>query len=154
MVKNMNQSHCVYINSAEEELISKAIYQAELQTTGEIHVHIYEGKVDGDILSLTKKKFLDLGLHHTPQRNCVLILLSLISHKVAIYGDEEIHKIVGQSGWDKLLGQIIDSFKKGDYATGIINCVQEVGNILKIHYPQIDDSNEENHISNALTRSQ
>ncbi len=142
-----------FINHVEEQLISKKISELEKNTSGEIHVHITDRNIAGDILAFSRSMFTSLGLHHTQDKNAVLILISTTGHKFAIVGDEGIHKIIGQSGWDNARNIMARNFSAGDYAVGIISCIEEVGNVLKDNFPKSSAEHNINEISNEISRS-
>ena len=60
-----------FFNKEEEERIIKAIQSAELNTSGEIRVHI-EADAEGDIRDIAAKTCNRLGMHETKARNGVM----------------------------------------------------------------------------------
>ena len=52
--------------------IVQAIREAEAKTSGEIRVFIQRGKLNVDPLIVAQKKFHQLGMHKTRERNAVL----------------------------------------------------------------------------------
>lgn len=116
----------------------------EAKTTGEIHVHVM-GRAGGrDMLDLAQDKFRELGLDKTRDRDGVLILVSELDHRFAIWADEGIHAKAGQETWDQAAALLGKHFREGRYAEGLEACVREVGSKLALHFPQTQgpDPNE------------
>lgn len=90
-------------------------------------------------------------MQKTKNRNGVLFYVSENLRKVAIIGDENIHKLVRQSFWNEILEEIIESFKKEKYKEGLINAIFKTGNQLKKYFPS-DGDNNENEIANEISR--
>ena len=61
----------------EEQTIMQAIKNAELDTSGEIHIHI-ENKCPGDVMDRSAFLFKQLQMHKTELRNGVLIYRNLL----------------------------------------------------------------------------
>lgn len=136
------------ISAKDRERIVEAIKKAELNTSGEIRVHVQEILI-GDIFEEAKKKFEELGMTATKQRNGTLIFISTKERQMAILGDEGINKIVPEGFWQETVDMMIAFFKKDDLIGGIEAGVLKAGDALKKYFPyQSDDKNElENDIS-------
>jgi uncharacterized membrane protein len=131
-----------FLTQTEENLVVQAIKDAELNTSGELRVHIEE-RCSKDINERMKEVFLQLKMNETEARNGILIYLATKDRKVGIWGDQAIHQKVGQSFWDDEIALIIEHFKKNEKAEGLSKAIQIVGNKLKEHFPyQSDDINE------------
>ena len=87
------------LNNEEDRRVVEAIKQAELNTSGEIKVHI-ENRCKGNVEERSLYVFDKLKLHETKLRNGVLIYLAVRDHKFAILGDEGINKVVGDGFWN------------------------------------------------------
>ena len=80
-------------------------------------------------------------MHETRAKNGVLIYISINDHKLAIYGDEGIHSIVGDAFWNEDIELMVSYFKNGNYADGIIEVVSRVGAKLAEYFPSTDAPN-------------
>jgi Domain of unknown function (DUF477). len=69
------------LNNEEDRRVVEAIKQAELNTSGEIKVHI-ENRCKGDVEERSLFVFDKLKLHETKLRNGVLIYLAVRDHKL------------------------------------------------------------------------
>src|SRR5687767_156155 len=99
-----------FFNEQEQALLVKAIAEAELNTSGEIRLHL-ENYCFGNELRAAQKVFARLRMHETAERNGVLIYIAVKSHKLAVFGDEGIHQKLGKEFWDKIVNQLITQFK-------------------------------------------
>ncbi|MDG1806050.1 TPM domain-containing protein [Flavicella sp.] len=132
-----------YHLSEQEELdVVEAIKSAELNTSGEIRVHI-DPSSDKDGLERAKEVFFELKMNETEAQNGVLFYLAVKEHKFAILGDAGIDKVVPDDFWNSTKELVIGEFKKGDFATGLQLGIAEAGKRLKEFFPyQKDDINE------------
>lgn len=130
------------LNSEEERHILQTIHDIEQTTSSEIKVHL-EKYCEGDVLQRAWEVFELLELHQTQNRNGVLIYIAWKDRKACIWGDEGIHKKVGQDYWNATLSRLIEEFKQEQFVLGIINAIRDIGEKLKVHFPhQLNDKNE------------
>lgn len=130
------------LNHKEDLLVVEAIKKAELNTSGEIKVHI-ENHCRGDVEKRSVVVFNKLKLNETKQRNGVLIYLAVKDHKFAILGDEGINKVVGDGFWNDVKDLMLSYFKEGRFAEGLEQGIMRCGEKLKTYFPyQSDDINE------------
>ncbi|VAW24091.1 FIG014338: Hypothetical protein [hydrothermal vent metagenome] len=129
-------------SKAQKLQITEAIKAAELNTSGEIRVHI-EKKCKADALDRAAYIFEKLGMHKTELRNGVLFYLALDDHKFAILGDVGINSKVPENFWDEVKELALSYFREGDYSEGLEKSILKAGEQLKTHFPyQKDDVNE------------
>ena len=100
-----------FISKSDQNLIVKAIESAELETSGEIRVHI-EPKCKGDVIARAVYLFEKLKMDKTELHNGVLIYLAYDSCKFAIIGDTGINSIVPSDFWDKIKDNMLADFKE------------------------------------------
>ncbi len=126
----------------EQQEIIDAIKEAELDTSGEIRVHI-ENRSKGDVLDRAAYLFKQLHMHKTKLRNGVLFYLSVHDHKFAILGDMGINHVVPENFWDEIKEGIQEQFLSGNFLEGLREGILSAGKQLKNHFPyQQDDVNE------------
>jgi len=131
-----------FITEADKKSIVDAIKEAELNTSGEIRVHI-ESSCKGDVLDRAAYLFKKLQMHKTEQRNGVLFYLAYKDHKFAILGDGGINQKVPDNFWDRIKEKMAEKFREGKFAEGLAEGIKESGEQLKTHFPyQSDDVNE------------
>lgn len=141
--KKENMSNAITIlNHEEDRRVVEAIKQAELNTSGEIKVHI-ENRCRGDVEKRSLVVFKHLKLNETKLRNGVLIYLAIKDHKFAILGDEGINKVVEDDFWNDVKDLMLSHFKEGRFTEGLEQGIQRCGEKLKTYFPyQSDDINE------------
>ncbi len=131
-----------FFSKEERDDIVMAIKSAELDTSGEIRVHI-EGKCKGDAKDQAALLFEKLAMHKTDQRNGVLFYLALKNRKFAILGDVGINQVVPENFWDGIRDRMLDHFRENRFSDGLIEGITQAGKQLKKHFPyQKDDENE------------
>lgn len=131
-----------FFTKTQQDDIHQAIMNAELDTSGEIRVHI-ENTCTGDALDRALVIFKKLGMEKTESRNGVLIYLAVKNRKFAIIGDEAIHTVVTESYWDSIKNKMLNHFRENRFSEGLIEAIIETGNQLKKHFPyQTNDLNE------------
>ncbi|MBN1112646.1 MAG: TPM domain-containing protein [Bacteroidales bacterium] len=129
--------------SNEDKLeITRAIQEAELNTSGEIRVHI-ESKCKGDALDRAAYIFKELNMHKTELRNGVLFYMAIDDRKFAILGDAGINAVTPQNFWDDIKDVVFENFNMGKFAQGISEGILMAGEALNYNFPyQDDDVNE------------
>jgi uncharacterized membrane protein len=138
----MRSSARDFFSAQEQAEIRKAIMDAELDTSGEIRVHL-ESSCTGDVLDRAAFLFKKLGMNKTHLRNGVLIYLSVRDRKFAIIGDHGIHRVVPENFWDHIKEDAIRLFKESRFKDGLTSAISETGEHLKKHFPyQKNDVNE------------
>jgi uncharacterized membrane protein len=138
------------ISAEQEARVVDAIRLAELNTSGEVKVHL-ERFCKGDALDRAKEKFSKLNLHKTQLRNAVLVYVAIEDRKAAIFGDEGIHAKVDDDYWKTELDLMLSYFKNGEYAEGLIQVVTDIGIKLNAEFPYNADT-DTNEVSNEISR--
>ena len=129
--------------------IVHAIHAAEAESSAEIRVHLERrlhrrrGSKPQDALERARTVFGDLGMHRTAERHGVLIYLALEDRKLAIVGDEGIHRRVGEGYWAQVRDIMVEKLKVATPREAILAAVQEVRRVLGEHFPRRPgDANE------------
>ncbi len=131
-----------FFTKDEQNLIKQAIAKAELNTSGEVRVHI-DNKCNGDVLDVAANQFKKLDMHKTELRNGVLFYLSVSNRKFAILGDKGINEKVPANFWDIIRDEMAIHFKQNNFVEGLSKGIAMAGEKLKIHFPyQSNDINE------------
>lgn len=131
-----------FFSEKEKKQITEAIQSAELNTSGEVRIHV-ESRCKGDVLDCAAYWFEKLEIHKTKQRNGVLFYLAVEDHKFAILGDVGINTKVPENFWDEIKEYILTKFRNGQFADGLTEAILRAGEQLRFHFPyQDDDVNE------------
>jgi uncharacterized membrane protein len=126
----------------EKQRIVEAIREAELNTSGEIRVHI-EDQCKVDVLDRAAYIFKTLKMHKTDLRNGVLFYLAMKDRKFAILGDAGINKVTPENFWDDIKEKMLSFFQEGKPADGMAEGISLAGHALKAHFPyKTGDVNE------------
>jgi uncharacterized membrane protein len=131
-----------YFSEKDKLQIKNAIRAAELNTSGEIRVHI-EKHCREDVLDRAAYIFKKLEMHKTELRNGVLFYLAVNDRKFAILGDAGINQKVSDNFWEEIKELMAEKFKEGLFAEGLSQGIRMAGEQLESHFPyQKDDVNE------------
>ncbi len=127
-----------FFTNEEKKRIIDAIKDAELETSGEIRLHL-ESRCKGDVLKQAVAIFKKLKMHETQMRNGTLIYLAIADRKFAIFGDKGINEIVPDNFWQDVKDEMGRFFKEGKFVDGITTGIGQVGQKLKEYFPYRDD---------------
>jgi uncharacterized membrane protein len=131
-----------FFSKEQKDSILSAVREAELNTSGEIRVHI-DKFCKGDVLDRAAYMFEKLQMHRTKLRNGVLFYLAVGDHKFAILGDAGINAVTPDNFWENIKTVMLSSFSEGDFAGGLVRGILMAGTQLKEHFPWMkDDVNE------------
>ncbi|MEN3324998.1 TPM domain-containing protein [Mariniflexile soesokkakense] len=131
-----------FLTASEEQEIIEAIRTAELNTSGEIRVHI-EKTSKGDATNRALEVFYMLKMDNTKLQNAVLIYVAVDEKTFVIYGDKGINDVVSKTFWDSTKDVMQAHFKAGHFKQGLVDGVLKSGEQLKKFFPYTDlDINE------------
>jgi len=129
-------------NNAQKTAIVDSIKAAELNTSGEVQVHI-ENTCKKEVMDRATEVFKHLNMHKTKLRNGVLFYLAVKDKKFAILGDAGINSQVPVDFWESIKELMQTEFRQGHYTEGLCEGIKRAGEQLKNHFPyQSDDINE------------
>ena len=131
-----------FLSQAEEQEIVEAIRQAELNTSGEIRVHI-EASTTLIHYDRALEVFQELNMNATKAANAVLIYVAVEDHKFVIYGDKGIDAVVPDNFWESTKNSIQQHFKNGNFKQGLVEGILTAGEELKAHFPWDEDDVDE-----------
>ncbi|WP_303319128.1 TPM domain-containing protein [Flavivirga abyssicola] len=138
-----------FLSTDEEQEIVEAIRLAELNTSGEIRVHIEKTSND-DATNRALELFHTLKMDNTKLQNGVLIYVAIEEKTFVIYGDKGINQVVENDFWDSTKDVIQSHFKRGNFKQGLIDGIFKCGEQLKHYFPYSDlDTNE---LSNEISK--
>lgn len=133
--------HSFFSKEEEQEIVAK-IKEVESASSAEIRIHLSQDH-KGEILDEAQKKFEQLGMTQTKDRNGVLIYLSLKKHQFVVLGDHGIYEKVPADFWNETIELMKNDFKQDRFSLGIVKAVEKVGVVLKKYFPiTVQDQNE------------
>lgn len=131
-----------FFSKEEKARLKQAIKEAELNTSGEIRLHI-DNRCKIDVLDCAASWFKKLKMHETAQRNGVLFYLAVKDRKFAILGDAGINAVTPEDFWDTIKNEMLLLFADNKFTDGLVRGISMTGEKLKEHFPyQSDDVNE------------
>ena len=123
-----------FFTASQKSQIQQSIATAELNTSGEIRVHV-DNDCKGDVLDQAANVFRTLKMDATELRNGILFYLAIKDQKFAILGDKGF--------WDSIKETMLSYFKKQQFTEGLSKGIEMAGEKLKIYFPlQENDTNE------------
>ena len=135
-----------HFNDDDLDAIARAVAAAEGLTSAEIRVHLERRlprAAKGDTLAHVRDVFHRLGMQHTRDRNGVLIYLALADRRLAILGDEAIHRKVGHAYWERVRDAMVEKLRAGSAREAVVAAVGDVAAVLQRFFPhRPDDTNE------------
>lgn len=131
-----------FLTASEERDIVEAIRTAELNTSGEIRVHL-EKTAKGNATNRTLELFHTLKMDNTKLQNGVLIYVAIEDKTFVIYGDSGINNVVADNFWDSTKDIMQSHFKSGHFKQGLVEGILKAGEELKKHFPYFDSDIDE-----------
>ena len=80
-------------------------------------------------------EFYELGLSETEARTGVLLFVSLMEQRAVVLADHGIAEKLDNEIWNEIVGAMVDSVKKGDFAGGMCVGIEQSGRLLATHFP-------------------
>lgn len=138
------------LSAEQEQALVDAITQAELQTSGEIRIHLEKSTGNASAEQRAKQWFGKLEMHKTAEKNGVLFYLAIKDRKLALWAGEGINKKVPANFWQEIIDLMIREFKMGHFSEGLIAGVEKTGRALGEFFPREDDDVDE--LSNEISK--
>ena len=137
-----------FLAQLDQPRILKAIGDAELQTSGEIRVHIQPRVAGGELRSVAERTFERLGMTKTALRNGVLLFIASEERQFMILGDKGIDEKVPAGFWDEIAAKLTIRFKNGEFTDGIVEALTAAGEQLKQFFQRSSEDVDE--LSNEI----
>jgi len=139
-----------FFSEKEKKEIVDAIAMAELNTSGEIRVHV-EDSCKEDAFKRGITMFASLNMHKTELKNGVLFYFSVKNKKFAIVADKGINDVVKPDFWNEIKEQMQTDFSNQNFLAGLCKAIKTTGIQLAAYFPLgADDKNE---LSNEISTS-
>ena len=138
-----------FFTPEERQLIVDAVRHAEHRTSGEIRVYVESRCKYVDAIDQAAEIFFGLQMDQTADRNAVLLYVAMKDHQLAIVADEGIYQKLGQEYWNDEIKIMISNFNQDDYASGIRQCVTDIGEALHEHFP-FDNKSDKNELPDDI----
>jgi putative membrane protein len=83
------------------------------------------------------------GLHYTREHTGILILASLLEHRVEVLADKGINEKVPAGTWDEVVQILSNGLKSGYAFDAFCKAIERCGEILAQHFPRPPDDQDE-----------
>jgi uncharacterized membrane protein len=129
--------------------IAAVIRHCESQHLGEVRF-VVEGSLD--LVALWRNQsareralevFSLLRVWDTEHNNGVLIYLLFADRDVEIIADRGIHRRVNAAEWEQICRGMEESFRRGEFARGVIEGIEDVCRHLTRHFPAAGENPNE-----------
>lgn len=126
-----------FLNKIEHDRIVGAIRDAEANSSGEIRVYIHRGKLNADPIVVAQRKFQQLKMDKTQERNAVLIFVAPRAHEFAVVGDKAIHERCGDGFWQRIVEAMRTHFQNENFSHALVEAIKGIGTVLAAHFPKV-----------------
>ena len=90
-------------------------------------------------------------MHHSPERNGVLLYINTRRKKLAIFGDIRIHEKIGENFWVEIIQSLRSDLQNTDQEQAISQAVLRMGEVLKKYFPLDENQIHKNQLDNEVT---
>lgn len=125
--------------------LTQAVRASEQQHSGEVRIYVETalplsylwrtGSTNGIIRARAVNMFGKLRVWDTELNNGVLIYLLLAERTIEIVADRALARQVSQRTWSDIVERMRCAFKAGDFETGLQQALDQVSNLLILHFP-------------------
>ena len=100
-------------------------------------------RISQAVHTLALASFTEQGLHYTRDHTGILILVSLLEHRVEVLADRGINEKVAAGTWDEIVRILTVGLKSAAAGDAFCRAIEGCGEILAAHFPrQADDKDE------------
>ena len=138
------------LSEEQEQNLVDAITAAELNTSGELRIHLERSSGRKSAEERAKEWFGKLEMHKTAEKNGVLFYLAIEDRKLALWAGEGINEKVPADFWQRIVDAMIAEFKVDHFSEGLIKGVHMAGEALGEYFPRQDDDVDE--LSNEISK--
>jgi putative membrane protein len=92
---------------------------------------------------LALASFSEHGLHYTRDHTGILILVSLLEHRVEVLADRGINAKVESGTWDEIVHILTAGLKSNQACDAFCRAIERCGEILAAHFPRAADDKDE-----------
>jgi uncharacterized membrane protein len=138
-----------FFSAEEKEKILSAIQKAEQTTSGEVRVYVEKRCRFVDAIDRAAEVFYSLKMDQTVYKNATLVYVAFKDRQMAVFGDEGIYVKTGKDFWNEAVKKMLRNFNKENYAQGIVEVVEQIGEALAFHFPY-DASTDKNELPDDI----
>ena len=102
-----------------------------------------KNRIEAAVHTLALAAFSQHGLHYTRDHTGILILISLLEHRVEVLADRGINAKVDPATWQEISKIVAAGLKANQACEAVCKAIHRCGEILTAHFPrQSEDQNE------------
>lgn len=116
------------------------IFKRLFSTSAEFNEEVHQKAVES---------FMNYNLHKTKKDAGVLIMISLLEHRVKILADHGFDEIMNEKDWKALTNGLASEIKNNKLNEGLRDTIFEVGKIMLKNFPLSDNEKYTNEIPNT-----
>ena len=96
------------------------------------------------------QSFFNNELHTTEGRTGILIMVSLLEHRVEILADTGINEKVAPRTWRKIITPLTKRIRRGQITEGLCEAITQCGDTLAEYFPLTNPAEDKNELPNTL----
>ncbi|TCJ18593.1 TPM domain-containing protein [Flaviaesturariibacter flavus] len=124
-----------FFSPDQQARLVAAIRAAEQRTSGEVRVYVESHCKFVDAIDRARELFFELGMERTEARNATLLYVAVTDHQAAVFGDEGIHRKVGQQYWQETVAGMLHEFRHEHLVEGMCLGIARLGEALHHFFP-------------------
>lgn len=102
-----------------------------------------KSRIHTAVHTLALASFSQHGLHYTKDHTGILIMISLLEHRVEVLADRGINAKVEPATWQEISKLVADGLRSNRACEAICQAIDRCGETLAAHFPRrSDDQNE------------
>lgn len=140
-----------FFTKEEEKRILSAIQQAELNSTGEIRLHLENRCKGKDAPVRSRQLFQQLEMGETSLRNGVLIYIAVLDHRFAICADDGIDTLVPDQFWKEVALAMQNEFREKRFVEGVVGAIESISLQLGEHFPRTRSVDKTNQLPDEIS---
>ncbi len=100
---------------------------------------ISKSEKNEEVIQRATQLFYELNIHHTTERNGVLLFVSLLERKVYVLADKIINEKVDPQYWDSIVAIIIEEIKKDHHLNGLQKAMDKIHKDFMSYFPKTSE---------------
>jgi uncharacterized membrane protein len=104
--------HKDFLTKEQNQRLVDAIKMAEKETSGEIRLFVGSKSNFAEPIDRARVLFFKLKMDKSELRNATLIYVAVKDRKAAVFGDDGIHREVGEKYWQDVLAKMFLHFRQ------------------------------------------
>jgi putative membrane protein len=102
-----------------------------------------KNRIADAVHTLALASFTEHGLHYTRDHTGILILVSLLEHRVEVLADRGINAKVEAGTWQEIVHVLTEGLKSKQACDAYCKAIERCGEILAAHFPRQPDDKDE-----------